>query len=247
MILSQSDRIMIGRFCGEAQAGIYSVACYLQTGVTVIISAVNSAFVPWLYERLEKKEYHLIRQRTDHILFFLGLLAFGIVSCSPELIHLMAPEKYYEAIWVVPPVVIGAYFTILYMFCANVEIYYEKRFFLSFATMGAAGLNIILNYWMIPYFGYIACAYTTLFCYLVYGLAHYFFMNRIKAAGKQVKSYHIYSIRRILLVYGVTAILSFLQMTLFNAVLLRYAVAGLVSLILIFFWRKKCLTKKSVN
>lgn len=223
IILGQSDRIMIGSYCGEEAAGIYSVACYLQTGVTVIIGAVNSAFVPWLYERLESQSYGTIQKRVEQLLAMLGFLTFGIVSCAPELIKIMAPEKYYEAVWAVPPVVVGTYLTVIYTFCANVEIYYEKRMFMSCATMIAAGMNVLLNYLLIPVFGYIACAYTTVFCYLVYGIAHYEFMCKIRTASGRVRDLHIYDMHRNIVIYAVIIMLSTGQMLLYQTIVWRYA------------------------
>lgn len=222
IILGQSDRIMIGSYCGEEAAGIYSVACYLQTGVTVIIGAANSAFIPWLYERLESKNYGAIQKRVEQLLAMLGVLTFGIVSCAPELIKIMAPEKYYEAIWAVSPVVMGTYLTVMYTLCANVEIYYEKRVFMSCATMIAAGMNVLLNYLLIPVFGYIACAYTTVFCYLIYGIAHYEFMCRIQTADGSVRDFHIYDMHRNIVIYVVTIVLSAGQMLLYQTTIWRY-------------------------
>lgn len=238
VILHQSDRIMISRYCGEAAAGIYSVACYLQTGLTVINSAINSAFVPWLYEKLERKNYGVIQKRAEQILAILGLLTFCIISCGPELIKLLAPAKYYEAMWSVAPVVLGTFFTIMYTLCANVEIYYEKRVFMSCATMIAAGANVVLNFIFIPKLGYIACAYTTLFCYFVYGVAHYYFMCRIQTEDGLVKEIGIYDIRRIAIIYIVTLALSALQMLLYRTLIWRIA-SKVTILGLIAFARRK--------
>ena len=223
IILGQSDRIMIGSYCGEEAAGIYSVACYLQTGVAVIIGAINSAFIPWLYEQLESRNYRAIQNRVEQLLVMLGFLTFGIVACAPELIRIMAPEKYYEAVCAVPPVVIGTYLTVMYTLCANVEIYYEKRVFMSCATMIAAGMNVLLNYLLIPVFGYIACAYTTMFCYLIYGMAHYGFMCRIRTADGNVRDLHIYDMHRNIVIYVVAIALSAGQMLLYQTIIWRYA------------------------
>ena len=43
----------------------------------------------------------------------------------------------------------------------------------------AAIVNVVLNLWLIPIYGYIAAGYTTLFSYIIYALAHYAFMRRV--------------------------------------------------------------------
>ena len=40
--------------------------------------------------------------------------------------------------------------------------YYKKSGFIAFASIVAAAINIILNYILIPRFGFVAAAYTTL-------------------------------------------------------------------------------------
>ena len=46
-------------------------------------------------------------------------------------------------------------------------------------SCGAAVLNIILNWFFIPRYGYIAAAYTTLVTYLIYFVFHYLIVKKI--------------------------------------------------------------------
>jgi O-antigen/teichoic acid export membrane protein len=239
IVLGQSDRIMIGRYCGESQAGIYSIACYLQTGVGVIVNAINSTFVPWLYERLEKKEYHLIQKRAEMLIFLLGYVSLGLISCAPEIIRIMAPSEYYEAMWAVPPVIIGSFISMLYMFFGNVEVYYEKRIFMTCSTMLAAVLNVVLNYALIPVFGYIVCAYTTMFCYLVYAIAHYVFMCFISTEDGTIRKLHIYDVKRMEVIYGIVIFLAVIQTALYRTIVARYAVLVMITITIFVIWKKK--------
>ena len=239
IVLNQSDRIMIAKYCGESQAGIYSKACYLQTGVSLVVSAVNSTFVPWLYERMEKKEYSLIQKRAEILLLLLGTVTFAIISCAPEFIGIMAPGEYSEAVRCVPPVMIGTYLTVLYMFFGNIEIYCGKRIFMTVATVSAATANVLLNYIFIPHFGYVVCAYTTVFCYFLYAAAHYFFMNRISTSDGKIGSLRLYDIKRIICIYLAVVLLGSLQAALYQRVLVRYAILGLGILLVGLFRRMK--------
>ena len=56
IVLGQADRIMIERYCGNEEAGIYSLAYQISQMLTVLVSAVNSVFVPWGYEKLRIKD-----------------------------------------------------------------------------------------------------------------------------------------------------------------------------------------------
>ena len=55
------------------------------------------------------------------------------------------------------------------------EYYYKKTKLIALGTMLAAGMNILLNAVFIPTFGYVAAAYTTVACYLLYYLLHVVF------------------------------------------------------------------------
>ena len=67
----------------------------------------------------------------------------------------------------------GVYFMFAYTFFAVIEFYFEKKKYVTYATMSGAVLNIILNYICIKLFGYMAAGYTTLVCYMLYTVAHY--------------------------------------------------------------------------
>ena len=100
---------------------------------------------------------------------------------GPEVISIFAPVEYYDAIWIVPPVACAVYFKFLYPLFSTVEFYYEKTGFVMIASCIAAGANIVLNYIFIRIYGYYAAGYTTLFCYILYSLAHYVFQRRVAA------------------------------------------------------------------
>jgi O-antigen/teichoic acid export membrane protein len=59
------------------------------------------------------------------------------------------------------------------LFYGNYSFYRKKTGLISIATLSAGGINIGLNYWLIPIFGYIAAAYTTLVSYFLLFLFHF--------------------------------------------------------------------------
>ena len=62
---------------------------------------------------------------------------------------------------------------------AKFAFYYEKTLAIMVASVSGAILNIILNYIFIAKYGYLAAGYTTLACFMVYSLAHYFIMKKV--------------------------------------------------------------------
>lgn len=77
------------------------------------------------------------------------------------------------------PIVLGIYFAFLYSLPAAVEYYHKKTKMIAVGTVCAAVANIVLNAIFIPLYGYLAAAYTTVACYILYFFFHLFIARRI--------------------------------------------------------------------
>ena len=61
----------------------------------------------------------------------------------------------------------------------NIEFYYEEKYKLVGASILAAVVNIVLNYFGIKLFGFVAAGYTTLISYILFAGCNYFAMKKI--------------------------------------------------------------------
>lgn len=183
-VLNSADRLMINSIIGASEAGIYSLAYSLSQIMTVFNSALMQTIEPWLYRRIRDNEIDQISKAAYPSFIIVGIANIFLVALAPEVVALFAPIEYANTIWVIPPIAISVYFQFSYTFFAVFEFYYEKTQYITAATMIGAILNIVLNYIFIPIFGYYAAGYTTLFCYILYSLFHFIFMNRL------IKKYH---------------------------------------------------------
>lgn len=174
IILGQTDRIMIQKYCGNEKAGIYSLAYQVSVAMNVLLSAIDNAKVPWTYERLKKQEYKPIQRVTNMLCGLMIFITIGVILLAPEVITLLGTEDYKEAIWIIPAVSVSVYFTFCYKLFSTVEFYYGATKFVMIASSIGALLNIILNAIFIPRYGFIAAGYTTLVCYLVFMVMHSF-------------------------------------------------------------------------
>lgn len=57
------------------------------------------------------------------IYIFVGGCALLFSACAPEIIKILADSKYYEAVYVIPPVAISMFFTFAYTSFANIEFF----------------------------------------------------------------------------------------------------------------------------
>jgi O-antigen/teichoic acid export membrane protein len=218
-ILSQSDRIMINNIVGAKEAGIYSVAYSVGMIFLFVIISINSSLTPWMYKKLKDKSYKQIEKASSILLLMISILILVLISFAPDIIRLMAPLEYSEAIWVIPPISLSIYFVFLFGLFVNVEFYFEENKFIMLASIITAILNIILNILFIPLFGYVAAGYTTLISYIIYSIAHFAFMNKILSRRNINK---IYQARKLLLFSLGLFILSWLITLTYELTIIRY-------------------------
>lgn len=174
-ILSQSDRVMIIHFCGYSDAALYSVAYSIGILLNIFVTSINGTYTPWFYQSVKAENYHNIKRVSSIIVVLMFVLVVLLMLFGPEILFVVASKDYSNAVYVIPPVAASLYFTFVYNLFANVEFYFEKKKYVMYSSVLAAALNIILNIIFIKLFGYIAAAYTTLFCYTVYAVLHYLF------------------------------------------------------------------------
>lgn len=179
IILSSSDKIMIDKLCNRIDAAYYSIANSSSMVLMIIIMSISSAIQPWFFENIKLKKFDIIKRKINVcLLIYAGLILLSILT-APEIISVLAPPNYQTAIFAFPPLAVSAFFYGMYLCFANFEAYYEKPIYFSIATGVGAVLNIILNYILIPVFGFIAAGYSTFICYVVLTLLHFIFMIRI--------------------------------------------------------------------
>lgn len=172
VILDKSDRVMISNICGDSSVAFYSVSYSLANLMILFTSAIGGTFTPWIFRKLDRKDYRDISKITNMIIIIFMVLSFVFMLFAPELIGLFASSEYSEAIYVIPPVVASNFFILLYSLVSKMEYYYEKTKTVAAISIITAIVNIGLNYLFIPMYGYIAAAYTTLISYMLSTLLH---------------------------------------------------------------------------
>lgn len=175
-ILSQSDRMMITWLADSSQTGIYSLIYNFGMIATVITTSLEGIWVPWFYRKLQDKNDREINIIVKDYVNLITYCLIGVIMIGPEIVKFLATSSYWDGIKIIPPVVISNFAIFSYSLYVNVEHFYKKTIGITINTLAAAILNIILNLFLIPKFGYVAAAYTTLASYLLS-----FFLHAIKS------------------------------------------------------------------
>lgn len=236
MIFNQSDRLMIDKMCGRADAAKYGMAYTLGMLLTIVLNAMNNAYVPWFYKKIGENDYEANRAVTFGFSVLFAFLLLGVIAVGPEIILVMGGEGYMSAIWVIPPVAFSLLFLFFSQIFINVEFYYEEKNLLVLGSIFSAVINVVLNYYYINRFGYIASAYTTLVSYILFAVCNYFCM--LYTCKKRGKNSNVIDLKRIIGLSVVFSICMSVLMVLYEHVVLRYSLIGFV-LVVMFIFRKR--------
>ena len=239
IVFNQSDRLMINSICGSSEAAYYTVAYTIAMVLQIFNTSVSATMNPWIYKSLKEKEYKKIGKVTYWVLAVIAIINLAVVLIAPEVLHIMAPESYQAALWVIPPVTVSVFFSFLYDVFVTFEFYFEKTHYITTATVVTAVLNIVLNAVLIPKFGFVAAGYTTLLCYILYAFIHYLLMKKITKA--YLEDTRIYNAKVIIglgigLLAGAAA-----TMLLYRTVLVRYGL--LLVICAVALWKRKAIAE----
>ncbi len=180
ILLLQFDRIMISKYVGNAEAGLYSFAYTIYSIVQITGASLETVFSPWVFKKLhENNDSTIVRKMGTCFIMLLAGVVIAIILLCPEVIRVFGGEKYSESVYCTIPVMAAGFFAMAYCVPAVMEYYYEKTSFIAFGTTIAAVMNITLNYYFILRYGYLAAAYTTLASYIVYFILHVIISKKI--------------------------------------------------------------------
>ena len=230
-LLSSSDRIMISYLVSDSATAFYSVAYAIASIALIIWTAINASLVPFTYEKCKGKDYASINKVSMPLLALFAVGCVFVILLAPEAVKIIATSEYVDAIYVIPPIVGGVFFQVQYYLYANIVYYYKKPIYVMIGSIVAFVCNIILNYFCIKQWGYIAAGFTTLICYMIQALIDYLAMRRI------VKE-KIYNMKFVLILSLVMSVVSVLSIFIYDNYYIRYALL-LVLILLAFVFRRK--------
>ena len=221
VLLAQIDRIMLLKMADETAAGLYSFGYSYALIISVFTNAIMNAWQPWLYDNVSVGNYDAIK-RSNKMLNTLGfVLMTAFIIMGPEVIMLLGTPAFYEAKWMVAPVVTVCYFQFIYSYFSLMEIYCKRTELIAIGSIGAALLKIVLNLYAIPRYGYVGAAYTTMVSYAVLMLYHWVIFRRIF-------KHPIYQQHQLAMFCVVAVIFTLLIVMVYENFLIRYVVLVLI-------------------
>jgi len=230
-ILEISDRTMITSLVGKSETGIYSTLYTVSTLSLIVWSAIEANLLPYIFENLRNGTEKKVSDIVKPILLCFAAVCFILALVAPEIVRILATEEYYAAIYIMPPVVCGVFFSSLYNIFGDVLLYHKKSYFIMVSTMVAAVVNVVLNYIFITSVGYLAASYTTLVSYIVLAVMQYLFVCKVHKKK-------IFDMLYIVLLSVILIVATMSCMILYNYILIRYILLVAITVVVIVFRNK---------
>ncbi len=214
MINETMDRIMIGWWgpggspdANKALVGIYS-ACYkLAILITISIQAFRMGAEPFFFKQAQSDNAQKTYARVmKFFVITLCLMFLGVVLYLDIWKGFIRNPAMYIGLRVVPILLIANMFLGVYY---NLSIWYKlsnKTMAGAWITLLGALITIAINYFAIPYFGYMASAWATFFCYGTMMVVSYKWGQKVYPvpyATKKLIAYFIIA----LIIYGINTLL----------------------------------------
>jgi O-antigen/teichoic acid export membrane protein len=167
-VITFVDRLFVAHFKGQAEVGVYSAAIKVASVVTFVMVAFRTAWPAFAYsiddDREARRAYAFV---LTYLIAFASWLSLGLGALAPWLVQLLTSPKYQRAQEGVAILAfaftIYAGYTVLAIGSGR-----ARRTQLNWVVTGiGAGVNIGLNFWLIPRWGMVGAAISTLVAYVV--------------------------------------------------------------------------------
>ena len=180
-LLDFIDRIIINDLLTLADVGIYSLGYRIAFVINVLLIMPFSLI--WAPMRMQYATNNNNKEFVTQVFSYFTLIGFMLVIMAilfgTELMSLLFTNSDYEGANKVFPIIMLALLFFGFQNVLDFGIYLHKKlYFYIIIAIVAIVFNVLMNYWLIPFWGYIAAAYITLFTYFLSTTLIYFISSR---------------------------------------------------------------------
>ena len=215
-IVSASDRTIISAVIGIAQNGIYSAANKFSGVFTTLYSVFNLTWTESASININSEDRdEFFSKILDFVIRFFGCLCLGTIAVMPFAFNILINEKFAEAYYQIPILILGSVFNILVSFVGSIHVAKKLTKEIAKTSIISAVINIFVNIALIKSIGLYAASISTVIAYALMFIYRWI----------DVKKYVKFNVNKILMfaliiMYGVTIFTYYLKNTMISVVVL---------------------------
>ena len=215
-IVSASDRTIISAVIGIAQNGIYSAANKFSGVFTTLYSVFNLTWTESASININSEDRdEFFSKILDFVIRFFGCLCLGTIAVMPFVFNILINEKFAEAYYQIPILILGSVFNILVSFVGSIYVAKKLTKEIAKTSIISAVINIFVNIVLIKSIGLYAASISTVIAYALMFIYRWI----------DVKKYVKFNVNKILMfaltiMYGITIFTYYLKNSMISVIVL---------------------------
>lgn len=166
-LILRISEIVIGNEHGNAALAKYSVGISVGLALTFLSNALSQASSPWIIRKVAGKEHGKVRELITPALGTLICISLLLLSVAPEVLSIITPPEYSDALPTVYPLALSVSAIFLSNLISSAEAYYERSARSALPTVVTAAASVSAAIIILPGADYRISAVFTLAAYLM--------------------------------------------------------------------------------
>lgn len=182
VLFSGIDRFFLTKLVGLEQTGNYTVAYQIGTIIFLITLAFNNAFVPWLFENLNKKNTEINKKIVKFTYLYFIAIIFGaiiLLILFPILVSIFIRGAFHTINIYSVSIVFGFAFQGMYFMVTNYISYANKTHIQAFLTIIIGLLKLPITYFAIIWFGAVGASISYCITFFLFFVITWIYSNKV--------------------------------------------------------------------
>lgn len=183
VFLVMSDRVFLANMLGTESVGIYSVSFQIASALSIVMTSINQAWAPSLFERLNNSPTHLdkimIIREIYKIMFSMVVFTAVFIFIIPFIYNIFVDIAYHEGKNLSILISIALLLQGFYFMITNFIFYTKKTYLLSYITTFSVFIIFLLNYFLIKLFGIYGSAYAMILSWTLFFVITFIIANKV--------------------------------------------------------------------
>ena len=181
VLMHRADRYLLQRLTSLADVGVYGLGYKFPFMLNALL--LDSFGRIWyssvLYDVARQQDSaRMYAKITTYVVTFYVVCQYMLAIMASTVIKILAAPEYFAAWKIVQIVSLGLCCYSIYNFFVIGAYIKSYTWFLPISHLLAAFLNIVLNWYLLPHYGYIAAAWNTVLTYLAFSALNFLIFRK---------------------------------------------------------------------
>jgi len=234
-VFSSFDRIMISNMIGTSYNGIYAVGARIAQVSQLIYTGFVGGWSYFNYSTMKDRDHPEIVSKVFEYLGVISMISMILIMpLIPLVFKILFTGDYVTGHVVTPYLFLSPLLLMLFQTSASQLLIVKKSYWVTISLTVGAGLNVMLNYLLIPILSIEGAAIATLLGYLSSVI-----IVSVLASVKKLLKIHL----KFLGVSGITTVFFFLSKTWLNSNIIIWYIVSFMCLAIILLFYKNDISK----